>query len=66
MYSCNSNKRETVVKVKTTAWPGFKSAQVCRFDLRYTLMHQELGCKGCTREWDWSYLRQQGLLNKQE
>lgn len=62
MYSCNSSKRETVVRTKTIAWPGFKSAHVCRFDLRYTTMHQELGCKGCSREWDHEYLRKQGLL----
>ncbi len=62
MYSCNNSKRETVVRAKRIAWPGFKSAQVCRFDLRYTTLHQALGCKGCAREWDQSYLRQQGLL----
>ena len=62
MYSCNGAKRESVVVGKTTAWPGFKSVEVCRFDQRYTSEHQALGCKGCPREWDHEYLRRQGLL----
>lgn len=61
MYSCNTPRQDVVVG-KTTQWQGFKSVHQCRFDQRYTELHQSLGCKGCTREWDWSYLRQQGLL----
>lgn len=62
MYSCNNSKRETVVRAGATAWPGFKSVAVCRFDLRYTAEHQQLGCAGCNRQWDHEYLRQRGLL----
>lgn len=62
MYSCNTAKRKTVVVLKTTAFAGFKSAQKCRFDLRYDPMHQALGCKGCAKEWDVPYLKQHGLL----
>ncbi len=62
MYSCNQAKRETVVMLKTTAWPGFKSVHKCRFDKRYEELHQQLGCKGCKKEWDVEYLKKQGLL----
>lgn len=61
MYSCNK-KRESVVILKTTAWPGFKSAQKCRFDKRYDKIHQDNGCKGCDREWDVEYLKKTGLI----
>lgn len=62
MYSCNTAKRETVVVYKDTAWAGFKSAQYCRFDMRYDPMHQALGCKGCKKDWDTEYLRKVGLM----
>lgn len=62
MYSCGTTKRESVVVLKTTAFPGFKSVQVCRFDKRYEKEHQDLGCRGCAREWDHEYLRERGLL----
>ena len=62
MYSCGTKKRESVVVLEKTAFPGFKSVDVCRFDQRYTAEHQALGCRGCTREWDHQYLRERGLL----
>ena len=62
MYSCNNSDRRTLVQLKTISFEGFKSSLVCRFDLRYTEMHQKLGCEGCTRQWDHEYLRQQGLI----
>lgn len=61
MYSCYK-EREIVVTKGKTSWPGFNSVNLCRFDQRYTKLHQGLGCAGCKREWDWSYLKQQGLL----
>lgn len=62
MYSCNIAKREDVVQMKTVSWEGFDSVQKCRFDQRYTEMHQSLGCAGCVKEWDWEYLKRQGLI----
>lgn len=53
-YSCNNSERKPN--------PSFASVAVCRFDLRYSALHQQLGCKGCSRQWDHEYLRQQGLI----
>lgn len=61
MYSCHK-KRESVVKLNTTAFAGFKSVDKCRFDMRYTPEHQKLGCGACGRPWDYEYLIKQGLL----
>lgn len=61
MYSCNTERLETVKK-GNTSWPGFNSVKVCRFDKRYDEMHQELGCKNCTKQWDSKYLKAQGLI----
>lgn len=61
MYSCHKD-RETVVTKGNTSWAGFDSVKLCRFDQRYTEFHQSLGCAGCNREWDWNYLKQQGLI----
>jgi hypothetical protein len=62
-YSCQQPRAE-VVELKEITIPGFPSAQFCRFDLRYTELHQSLGCAGCTKPWDSTYLRQVGLLKK--
>ena len=62
MYSCGTSKRETTVHTKTISWPGFDSVTKCRFDQRYTELHQKLGCEGCVKEWDEEYLKRQGLL----
>ncbi len=61
MYSCNTKRLDVVTK-GNTSWRGFDSVHKCRFDQRYTDLHQNLGCKFCNREWDWQYLKTQGLL----
>ena len=61
MYSCHK-KRESVVLLKATAFKGFASVEKCRFDKRFEDLHQQQGCKTCTRQWDVEYLKNAGLI----
>jgi hypothetical protein len=61
MYSCNK-PRLPELRVGSTVVAKFESTPVCRFVGRYDELHQNNGCRGCTREWDVNYLRQWGLL----
>lgn len=61
MYSCHK-KRESVVLLKGTAFKGFASVEKCRFDKRFEDLHQQQGCKTCTRQWDVEYLKNSGLI----
>jgi len=59
MYSCNPN-HENQKDISDSS-----KARLCRFSGRYDNLHQKAGCDGCTRGWDYTYLKSTGLVKSE-